>query len=71
MASASAADAARWDGVIVDGHNRYAICRKHDLPYQTATKDFGTREEAKADLDARVGEEQKRIDSRKRNDRGR
>ena len=22
-----------WNGVIVDGHNRYAICRKHDIPF--------------------------------------
>src|SRR5262245_28419060 len=24
-----------WGNVLVDGHNRYAICRKHDLPFQT------------------------------------
>ncbi|MGJ7578910.1 plasmid replication/partition related protein [Variovorax sp. RHLX14] len=24
-----------WGDVLVDGHNRYRICRKHDLPYQT------------------------------------
>ena len=22
-----------WNGVIVDGHNRYAICRKHEIPF--------------------------------------
>ena len=22
-----------WNGVIIDGHNRYAICRKHDIPF--------------------------------------
>ncbi|SCK45987.1 hypothetical protein VAR608DRAFT_4502 [Variovorax sp. HW608] len=24
-----------WGKVLVDGHNRYAICRKHDLPFRT------------------------------------
>lgn len=23
-----------WNGVIVDGHNRYEICKKHGLPYK-------------------------------------
>jgi pyruvate/2-oxoglutarate dehydrogenase complex dihydrolipoamide acyltransferase (E2) component len=24
-----------WGEILVDGHNRYGICRKHDLPFQT------------------------------------
>ncbi|MGH8036654.1 MAG: plasmid replication/partition related protein [Stenotrophomonas sp.] len=24
-----------WNDVLVDGHNRYGICQKHDLPFQT------------------------------------
>ncbi|WP_267226781.1 plasmid replication/partition related protein [Dyella silvae] len=24
-----------WGNILVDGHNRYGICQKHDLPYQT------------------------------------
>ncbi|MBE1162014.1 plasmid replication/partition related protein [Dyella acidiphila] len=24
-----------WGNVLVDGHNRYGLCRKHDLPFQT------------------------------------
>lgn len=24
-----------WGDVLVDGHNRYAICQKHGLPFQT------------------------------------
>lgn len=24
-----------WGNVLVDGHNRYGICRKHNLPFQT------------------------------------
>jgi hypothetical protein len=29
-----------WDGVIVDGHNRYGICRELNLPFDTAEKTF-------------------------------
>jgi|GEM_PF-1052155 len=29
--------------VIVDGHNRFAICQKHGLPYQVSTKTFFDR----------------------------
>ena len=28
------------DNVIIDGHNRYKICKKHNIPFQTAEKDF-------------------------------
>ena len=24
-----------WDDVLLDGHNRYAICRKHGIPFRT------------------------------------
>jgi hypothetical protein len=24
-----------WGDMLVDGHNRYAICRKHDIPFNT------------------------------------
>jgi pyruvate/2-oxoglutarate dehydrogenase complex dihydrolipoamide acyltransferase (E2) component len=24
-----------WGNILVDGHNRYGICRKHELPFQT------------------------------------
>lgn len=35
-----------WQGVLVDGHNRYEICKKHDIPFATVEKEFGSREEA-------------------------
>ena len=35
-----------WNGVIVDGHNRYAICRKHEIPFSIQEKDFSSRDEA-------------------------
>lgn len=35
-----------WGRIIVDGHHRYAICRKHHLPFEIKEKDFESREEA-------------------------
>ena len=35
-----------WNGMIIDGHNRYAICRKHDIPFFIQEKNFSSREEA-------------------------
>ena len=34
-----------WNGAIIDGHNRYAICRKHDIPFSIQEKHFDSREE--------------------------
>ena len=34
-----------WNGVIIDGHNRYTICRKHGIPFSIQEKNFETREE--------------------------
>jgi len=36
-----------WNGVIVDGHNRYQICDLHNIPFQTVEKQFADRDEAK------------------------
>ena len=35
-----------WNGVIVDGHNRYAICRKNEIPFAIQEKDFSSRDDA-------------------------
>ena len=35
-----------WNGVIVDGHNRYAICRKREIPFAIQEKDFSSRDDA-------------------------
>ncbi len=35
-----------WNGVIVDGHNRYEICGRHNIPFETIDMDFSCREEA-------------------------
>ena len=34
-----------WNGVIVDGHNRYAICRKHEIPFAIQEKNFSSRDD--------------------------
>lgn len=35
-----------WDGIIVDGHNRYTICQKHDIPFKTETMEFDSVDQA-------------------------
>ena len=35
-----------WKGFIIDGHNRYEICRKNRIPFQTKEMFFETKEEA-------------------------
>lgn len=35
-----------WGDVIVDGHNRYAICKKHNIPYEVKNIEFENKEEA-------------------------
>lgn len=35
-----------WDGVIIDGHNRHAICQKHGIPFAVTEKEFSSREDA-------------------------
>jgi len=35
-----------WGDILIDGHNRYAICQKHSLPYKTVQNDnFGAIED--------------------------
>ena len=41
-----------WNGVIVDGHNRYAIAQKHGLHFEVEEKEFADIEEAKDWMDA-------------------
>jgi len=36
-----------WGDVLVDGHNRYEICTKHGVKFETIQKEFETREDAK------------------------
>jgi len=33
-----------WDNILIDGFNRYEICTEHDIPFETVSKDFDSRE---------------------------
>ena len=35
-----------WQGVIVDGHNRYGICTEHNIPFRTFEKTFEDEDDA-------------------------
>ena len=35
-----------WNGVILDGHNRYEICQAHRIPFETIERAFPTRDHA-------------------------
>lgn len=34
-----------WGDILIDGHNRYAICMEHDIPFDTVSRDFECRED--------------------------
>ena len=34
-----------WNGIIIDGYNRYTICVKHDIPFNTIDMEFDSRED--------------------------
>lgn len=34
-----------WNDTLVDGHNRYEICTKHNIPYSTIEKEFADENE--------------------------
>jgi DNA modification methylase len=34
-------------GVIVDGHHRYHVCMKHNIPFDVVPKEFGSRDDTK------------------------
>lgn len=34
-----------WNGYIIDGHNRYNICNKHNIKFQTIELAFNTKED--------------------------
>ncbi len=36
-----------WDDYVVDGHNRYAICQNHELPFETIELKFDSLDDAK------------------------
>ena len=34
-----------WNGILIDGYNRYKICTHHQLPFKTVDMEFDSREE--------------------------
>jgi len=36
-----------WGDIVIDGHNRHAICQAHELPYNVVTIEFADRSHAK------------------------
>lgn len=34
-----------WGDTIIDGHNRYEICTKHGIPFETVSREFENRNE--------------------------
>jgi len=36
-----------WNNTLIDGHNRYEICKKHNIPFQIAELRFDSRDDAK------------------------
>ncbi len=36
-----------WRDVLVDGHNRYEICQRHNIPFNTVDKSFLSEDDAK------------------------
>ena len=34
-----------WRGVLIDGYNRFKICKEHNIPFSTIEMDFDNREE--------------------------
>lgn len=35
-----------WNGMLIDGHNRYEICQELKIPFETQEKDFDSESEA-------------------------
>jgi len=35
-----------WQGILIDGHHRYAICRKHNIPFEVRQVNFPTLKDA-------------------------
>ena len=34
-----------WEGILIDGYNRFKIAQKHDLPFNTVSMEFQSRDE--------------------------
>ena len=36
-----------WGDILIDGHNRYEICTRHNIPFVTVQMEFDSRNEVK------------------------
>ena len=36
-----------WNGILIDGHNRYEICTKHGLAFSVVEKEFASESNVK------------------------
>lgn len=36
-----------WGDILIDGHNRYEICTRHNIPFETTEMFFASRDDAK------------------------
>ena len=43
---------ATWGGILLDGHNRFEICRRHGLPFETREIQLPERDAAEDWIDA-------------------
>ena len=34
-----------WNGILIDGYNRFKICTEHDIPFTTVSLEFDSRED--------------------------
>ena len=41
-----------WNGTLIDGHNRYAICEKHGIKFETVEMEFADEDAAMDWMDA-------------------
>jgi len=41
-----------WEGIVIDGHNRYEICDRVDIPFKILEKSFEGREDVKDWIEA-------------------
>ena len=38
---------ALWGNTLIDGHNRYEICSKHKIPFNTINRDFASSRDSR------------------------
>ena len=55
-----------WNNTIIDGHNRYAICQEHGIPFEVSKIHFASKEDATLWIvENQLGREPVKISDRK------